>query len=132
MLRAQGRLAGALKAYRDGLAIREGLAKKDPDNAGWQGDLSIGYDRVGNVLSAQGQFDEALKAYLDDRAIMEGLVKKDPDNAEWQRDLAISDEKVGDIARLQQQWPEAARIPSATQSRSPAHGFRGRISTSRG
>ena len=41
MLVAQGNLPEALKSYRDGLAIRERLAKADPGNAGWQRDLSV-------------------------------------------------------------------------------------------
>jgi hypothetical protein len=36
----QGNLPEALKAYRDGLAIRDRLAKADPCNAGWQRGLS--------------------------------------------------------------------------------------------
>ena len=38
---AQGDLAGALKSYRDSLEIREKLAGQDPNNTGWQRDLSI-------------------------------------------------------------------------------------------
>jgi tetratricopeptide (TPR) repeat protein len=41
---AQGDLAGALKSYRDGLAIAERLAQSDPGNAGWQRDLSVSYN----------------------------------------------------------------------------------------
>jgi hypothetical protein len=33
-----GQSAGALKSFRDGLAIRDRLAKADPGNAGWQRD----------------------------------------------------------------------------------------------
>ena len=54
VLVAQGDLPEALKTYRDGLAIRDRLAKSDPGNAGWQRDLSVSYDRVGDVLVAQG------------------------------------------------------------------------------
>ena len=38
---AQGDLAGALKSYRDSLAITDRLAQSDPGNAGWQRDLSV-------------------------------------------------------------------------------------------
>jgi hypothetical protein len=41
VLKAQGDLAGALAAYRDGLAIRKALAAKDPGNTGWQIDLVV-------------------------------------------------------------------------------------------
>ena len=47
---AQGDLAGALKSYRDGLAIAEKLAKQDPGNAGWQGDMAFSYWRTGVTL----------------------------------------------------------------------------------
>jgi hypothetical protein len=42
-----------LKAYRDGLAIADRLAKADPGNAGWQRDLSVSYNKVGDVLVDQ-------------------------------------------------------------------------------
>jgi hypothetical protein len=43
-------LPGALKSYRDSLGIREKLAKQDPGNAGWQRDLSVSYDNVGDGI----------------------------------------------------------------------------------
>ena len=55
--------AEALKSFRDGLAISERLAKADPGNAGWQRDLSVSYNKVGDVLVAQGNLAEALKSY---------------------------------------------------------------------
>ena len=66
---AQGKLDEALKAYRDGLAIAERLAAADRSNTQWQRDLSVSYDKVGDVLVAQGKLDEALKAYRDGLAI---------------------------------------------------------------
>ncbi len=83
-------LPEALKAYRDSLAIAERLAKADPGNAGWQRDLSVSYDKVGDVLVAQGTLPEALKAYRDSLAIRERLAKADPGNAGWQVDVAFS------------------------------------------
>ena len=69
MLVAQGNLAEALKSFRDGLAIRERLAKADPNNAGWQRDLSVSYNKIGDVLVAQGNLPEALKFFRDSLAI---------------------------------------------------------------
>ena len=60
---AQGDLAGALKSYRDSLAVRERLAQSEPGNAGWQSDLSVSYEKVGNVQVAQGDLAGALKSY---------------------------------------------------------------------
>ncbi len=73
---AQGALADALKANRDSLAIAERLAKADPGNAGWQRDLSVSYNRVGDVVVAQGDLPEALKDYRDGLAIAERLAQK--------------------------------------------------------
>ena len=38
-----------LKSYRDGLAIREKLAKQDPGNAGWQRDIAWVYWQTGSA-----------------------------------------------------------------------------------
>ena len=97
MLVAQGNLPEALKSYRDSLAIFDRLAKADPGNAGWQRDLSVSYNKVGDVLVAQGNLPEALKSFRDSLAIADRLAKADPGNAGWQRDLAISNERIADI-----------------------------------
>jgi hypothetical protein len=57
VLVAQGKLDEALKAYRDGLAIAERLAAADRNNTEWQRDLSIAYEKVGDVLVAQGKVE---------------------------------------------------------------------------
>jgi hypothetical protein len=44
---AQGELAGALKSYRDSLAIEEKLAQQNPGNADCQGYLGWAYLRTG-------------------------------------------------------------------------------------
>ena len=66
------------------------MTKVDPSNAKWQRDLSVSYDKVGDVLQAQGDLAAALKAYHDSSAIAERLAKADPSNANWQSDFAIS------------------------------------------
>jgi tetratricopeptide (TPR) repeat protein len=58
ILRAQGDLEGALKAYRAGMEIRERLARADPDNAGWLRDLVVSHTKLYDVATAEG--DEAL------------------------------------------------------------------------
>ena len=47
---ALGDLAQALKAYREGTAIAERVAEADRSNTQWQRDLSISYNKVGDVL----------------------------------------------------------------------------------
>ena len=109
VLVAQSNLGEALASYRNGLAIRERLAKADPTNAGWQRDLSISYNKVGDVLLAQGNLTDALKSYRDDLAVREQLAKADPTNAGWQRDLSMSYNKVGDVLAAQGNLADALK-----------------------
>ncbi len=44
----------------------------------WQRDLSISYEKVGDVLVRQGKLDEAVKAYRDSLAIREQLAAVSP------------------------------------------------------
>jgi tetratricopeptide (TPR) repeat protein len=67
--------------------------------AGKSGDLSVSYDRVGDVLVAQGNLPEALKSYRDGLAIADRLAKADPGNAGWQRDLSVSYAKLADVSK---------------------------------
>jgi tetratricopeptide (TPR) repeat protein len=85
-----GNSSAALKDYQASRDLFDGLAKSDPGNAGWQRDLSVSFEKVGEVLEAQGNLPEALKSYRNGRAIFDRLAKSDPGNAGWQRDLSAS------------------------------------------
>ncbi|MCU0857458.1 MAG: hypothetical protein MUC65_03530 [Pontiellaceae bacterium] len=74
------------------------LSAADPSNAGWQRDLSVSYDRIGDVLRAQGDLAGALNAYRDSLAVAQRLAAADPSNAEWQRDLFISYAKFAQVS----------------------------------
>ncbi|MEY2536312.1 MAG: hypothetical protein QOG67_52, partial [Verrucomicrobiota bacterium] len=50
VLVGQGKLQEALEAYQQALTIAKALAEQDKTNSGWQRDLSVSYDKVGNVL----------------------------------------------------------------------------------
>ena len=90
MLVAQGKLQEAIEAYQQGLAIGKALAQQDKTNSGWQRDLSIGYEKVGDVLVAQDKLQEALEAYQQYLAIAKALAEQDPTNAVWQNATAWS------------------------------------------
>jgi hypothetical protein len=49
----------ALKSFRASHDIFDRLAKSEPGNAGWQRDLSVSYNNIGDVLVAQGNLPEA-------------------------------------------------------------------------
>ena len=94
-----------LRHYSQARAAAERAAKADPGNAGWQRDLSVSYNKVGDVQVAQGDLAGALTSYRDSLAIADRLAKSDPGNAGWQRDLSVSYNKVGDVQVAQGDLP---------------------------
>ena len=105
---AQGNRAGALKAFEDSLEVRKELSELDPANSQWKRDLSVSYDRVGDVLVAQGNRAGALKAFEDGQKIFKELSELDPANADWQRDLVVSYWKFASFSESAEQWSEAS------------------------
>ena len=103
----QGNLPAALTSYQASLAIAERLAQADPGNAGWQRDLSVSHNKIGDVLVAQGNLPAALTSYRASLAIRERLAQADPGNAGWQRDLSVSHNRIGDVQRAQGNLPAA-------------------------
>jgi tetratricopeptide (TPR) repeat protein len=73
------------------------LSAAEPENAGWRRDLSVSYEKLGDVQQAMGDLDGALKSFSDDLAIAAALSASDPDNAQRRWDLSISYEKLGDV-----------------------------------
>jgi hypothetical protein len=74
-----------LKSYQKSLAIADRVAKSEPGNAGWQCDLSVSYEKVGNVQKVQGDLPGALKSHSDGLAIRDRLAKSDPGTTRgWQ------------------------------------------------
>ena len=76
-------------------------AVADPSNSSWQRDLSVSYDRVGDVFSSQGDLALALKAYQNSLAIAEKLAGADPSNSSWQHDHSVTFNKVGNVFNSQ-------------------------------
>jgi tetratricopeptide (TPR) repeat protein len=105
MLQTGATTSEALAAFRKAHAIRERLAAQDPDNAGWQGDLSVSYNCIGGILESQGDLAGALEEFRKDLAISERLAAQDPDNAGWQRDLGCSHSRIGCIMLAQGDFP---------------------------
>ena len=57
-----GQSAGGAEILPRRAGDQRPLAKADPGNAGWQRDLSVSYNKIGDVLVAQGNLPEALKS----------------------------------------------------------------------
>ena len=84
-------------ATRPALEIADRLARADPGNAGWQRDLSVSHNKIGDVQVAQGELAAGLRSYQVALGIRDRLARADPGNAGWQRDLSISHERIGDV-----------------------------------
>lgn len=76
-------------------------------NAGWQRDLSVSYNNIGDAQQAQGDLAGALESYRADLAIAEKLAAQDASNAGWQYDLAVSHAKQGLLRQKMNQPGEA-------------------------
>jgi predicted negative regulator of RcsB-dependent stress response len=128
VLEAQGDGPGALRAYQEGLAIAEALAKRDPANTQWKRDVFVSKSKIANVLVAQGDSPGALSAYQAGLEIAAALVQRDPTNTQWQCDLAASKERIGDVLVAQGDGPgalaayqEGLAIAEALAKRDPAN-----------
>jgi tetratricopeptide (TPR) repeat protein len=73
-------------------------AAADPANTGWQRDLSVSHNKLGNIAEAAGDLTTARTAYQASLDIRQRLAAADPANTGWQRDLSVSHNKLGDMA----------------------------------
>jgi hypothetical protein len=71
------------------LTIRRKLVLSEPGHQGWRRDLSISYERVGQVHQKLNETKEALDAYKSSLALRQGLADANPGNAQLQGDLAV-------------------------------------------
>ncbi len=77
------------------LEATERRARAEPDRADYRRDLSVCYERIGDLYVVLGRGEEARDAYLKFLAIAERLAAAEPDRADYQVDLAISLGRVG-------------------------------------
>ena len=65
----------------------------------WQRDLSVSFNKLGNLATAQGNLSEAQRLFGEQRRIAQRLAESDPANAAWQRDLSVSHDKLAMFAQ---------------------------------
>ena len=88
---SQGDLPGALKSYRDDLAIAERLAKADPSNAGWQFDVVTCNWR----LALAG--DEAVRRWTLIVVTLRGLTAANKLTVEQTKWLPVAEENLAKL-----------------------------------
>jgi tetratricopeptide (TPR) repeat protein len=104
-----GQTQAAGRIYELAQATAAGETVKAPDSAQSQRDLSVSYNKIGDVQRANGDAPAALKSFQASLAIRERLVAKDAGNTEWQRDLSVSYNKIGDVQRANGDAPAALK-----------------------
>ena len=120
----QGDLAAAEAAADQARDILAKLAAADPGNAGWQRDLSVSWNKLGDVRHDQGDLAGALQAYTASQGIREKLAAADPGNAGWQRDLSVSWESWATCGRPGR--PRRARSRPTRRARASRESWRPR------
>jgi hypothetical protein len=75
------------------------LAKREPDNTGYQRDVSVSLNKLGDLAVAVGDGAGARTLFQQSLTIAEELAKREPDNTGYQRDVSVSLERLGDLAR---------------------------------
>ena len=101
-LALRGHTNEALTAYREALAITEHLAHAEPERADYQREISVSYDKLGELMAALGQ-GEAARDFFQ-----KALARAEPERTDHQRDLSVSYNKLGDLMAALGQG-EAAR-----------------------
>ncbi len=97
MLRGRASLQVRAEFHRSVERTFDQLANADPGNAGWQLDLGISRERIGDDLMAQGNLAGALECYQAGDDIVAHLLNTNPGNAGWQHALSVSQERIGDV-----------------------------------
>jgi hypothetical protein len=92
---ALGMAGRALERYEGLREMHERRVEAEPDRADYQRDLSVSYNKVGDLYRDLGQGEQAREAYMNSLQIRERLAEAEPDRADYQRDLSVSLYKVG-------------------------------------
>ncbi|HMZ80522.1 MAG TPA: tetratricopeptide repeat protein, partial [Acidobacteriota bacterium] len=91
-----GDTAGAVQSYRKSLEIFEKLTQDNPQNQQFAFDLSIGTERVGDILARTGDTAGAIQHYTQAFDLQRTLLAAAPLNGEYQKHLAMCFTKLGD------------------------------------
>jgi len=99
---------GRAPALRIGADLGRAPGAARPGQPRWQRDLSVSYQRLGDVSRQGGRLDAARGFYQQSLVIAKKLAAADPADAQAQRDLSLSLVKLGDVSQQAGQM-DAAR-----------------------
>ncbi len=98
VLQDKGDTAGALENRRGGLAIREELARLDPNNAHYRRQLAFSHHNVGLSLVEAGDLTSALANYRTELNLFESLGAADPEDVQARRNRSLAHKQIGDVS----------------------------------
>ena len=75
------------------------LADSAPENADYARDLSVSYERMGDLFRALGDGEQAREYYERALEVSQRLADSAPENADYARDLSVSYDRMGDLFR---------------------------------
>ncbi|MEM1182395.1 MAG: TIR domain-containing protein, partial [Acidobacteriota bacterium] len=75
----------------------EELLESEPGHQKYQRDLSVVYEKKGDLYRALGQGEAARRSFESSLAIAERLASLEPGRSDFQRDLSVSHERMGDL-----------------------------------
>ena len=102
-----GDLTEARTAYKFAEELLRKTIRNTPNNPALQRDLSVSFNKLGDVQKAQGDLPGAQQRYEQGLEIAQRLAARDPQNSQWQRDLSVSFNKLGDVQKAQGDLPGA-------------------------
>ncbi len=79
----------------------ERRARANPDRADYQRDLSVAYNKLGDLMRDAGEGEQARAYYQQSLEIAERLARQEPNRADYQTDIVVSLYRMGDRESLQ-------------------------------
>jgi tetratricopeptide (TPR) repeat protein len=89
-------VVGALAAAEESLALAKQVSLTAPDNLDWRRDVSIAFERIGNIKTDLGDKPGALAAYEEMLSIDRQVAEADSGNLQREREVILGFNKVGD------------------------------------
>jgi tetratricopeptide (TPR) repeat protein len=93
-------LQDSLTFYRESIALREAVARKDPRHSAVLRDLAVGYGQAGDILGSPflaslGDLDGALKYFRKEEKIIDEMSRSDPSDKRAHYDLGLAWMRIG-------------------------------------
>ena len=110
LLLRRGDIGSATKCAIAAVRLSESQAASAPENADYARDLSVSYERMGDLFRALGDGVEARKFYEQALEVRQRLSASAPENADYASDLSVSYNKMGDLFRALGDGVEARKF----------------------